>query len=154
MIERVIKILVCISPILTGGVCEMVPISDPVEYEDVIGEYEANFSDEFVDMLILNNDSTYIHYFKSSTGAEYVDTNIWRLDYLEYDDGAKRHAVVMLSAYKCRFASEPSTNFRMKKYRQNSDDKNDVTMGLGVFKKAGSISIGFETYGNTYKKIK
>ena len=152
--KAIIKILVCISPILLGGVCEMVPMSDPVEYEDVIGEYKANFSDEFIDMLTLNTDSTYVHYFKSSLGVVHVDTNSWRLDYLGYKEDNKRHAVVMLNAYKCRFASEPSIDFRMKKYQQNPDDSTDTTMGLGVFKKDGSIAIGFETYGNTYKKIK
>jgi hypothetical protein len=60
--------------LLTGGVCEMGPTSDPIDLKDIPGIYESNYNAGLVDKIEVRVDSVYIRYFVSYNGHKFTDS--------------------------------------------------------------------------------
>lgn len=97
-----ITCLAIVSILLTGGVCEMVPRSEPIFREDLIGDYAANFDRGLIDSLKLNDDSTYVRWFMGEDSVLFVDTGFWRMQYSRSPNDA-RHVNLFIPLFIPRY---------------------------------------------------
>lgn len=79
MNKIVVMILIFIT--LTAGVCEMVPMSDPIEKDEIRGKFYANFSSGKEDIIEFIDDSSYIRYLCTFNDTVYIDTGKWEALY-------------------------------------------------------------------------
>jgi hypothetical protein len=63
--------------VFTAGVCEMVPMSEPILPGDLFGGYRATISAGHLDSLYLLPDSLYVRRYESWDGRAFTDTGVW-----------------------------------------------------------------------------
>lgn len=82
--------------LLLLGMCEIEPTSLPVDRDEVIGLYVANYKAGLVETIELRGDSTYTYYFLAKDSTEYTIENTWGF---HYDMGSKRHPSISLDEF-------------------------------------------------------
>ena len=120
MIYRVLAAAV-VFLLLSGGVCEMVPNNYPLEYRDILGTYDADYSAGLMDRIVLRDDSTYVRYFTTFDNVMYADTGrfvIW----FGYEDA--RRPGISLYNFVNRFTVDPNCH---RVYSNDSDAVLDTT---------------------------
>jgi hypothetical protein len=135
---------------LTAGVCEMEPMSEPVEYSEIIGTYEANYDAGLEDRLELSPDSTYIRYFVTREGREFTDTGRY---IFSYDSDDHRRMSIMLFNFRLRFPVDPTHLFEYNDAEGAVVDSLPCTIATSFHKaKRQKLRIGMSEYGQAYIK--
>ncbi|MFH2037011.1 MAG: hypothetical protein ABIJ45_11455 [Candidatus Zixiibacteriota bacterium] len=59
--------------------CDVSPDSEPINKDELVGEYVANYRAGILDKIIIKKNDIYIRIFESNIGSTFVDTNSWEL---------------------------------------------------------------------------
>jgi hypothetical protein len=146
-------LLVIISFLLTAGVCEMVPSSDPIDLKDIPGVYEANYNAGLVDKIELRPDSIYIHYFESKDGHKYIDSGKYWYRYGRDNDSI--NVSITLWNFINRFTVNPNDNDVFSTANNAIYDSIPHHLSTVLFKEDDEIRIHRQTFGQKYiKKLK
>lgn len=97
-------LLLSLSLFLTGGVCEMVPTSEPIRWTDVTGTYEANFDSGLEDRIELNADGSYVRHLTTHDSIRFVDHGKWVITWTNLDS---THAFITFKDFRRRFPVLP-----------------------------------------------
>ena len=135
---------------LTAGVCEMEwEISQPVDFSEVIGTYEAKHDSALVDRLELKPDSTYVRFFVSIDGKDHTDTGRFWFSYLRND--ARRASIGFLQ-FRHRFARRAEPTSSRDYYPA---DSLPTVWATGFFKyEDGRLRIRRPTLKESYFKVR
>lgn len=122
---------------------EIEKTSDPIKPEEITGQYTAGFGLKENDYLQLQEDSIFIHYFKTISGKLYIDTGFW-----EYTASPKyRQYTVVLNNFKMRY---PQINGCFSNSESAYLDTLATRLVLNLYKDKSSISIKFCPSRNQY----
>jgi hypothetical protein len=145
-------LFVFISFLLTGGVCEMVPSSDPIDLKDIPGVYEANYNAGKVDKIELRPDSIYIRYFESKDGHKYIDSSRY---WYSYDDNDSIDVSITLKHFINRFTIDPDHRNTHSKADNAIYDSIPRDLNTVFFRDDDEIYIVRRSFGQVYvKKLK
>jgi len=135
--------------VLTGGVCEMEPTSEPVTLEEIIGVYEASHDSAMIDRLELRLDSTYVRRFVGKDGREFHDSGTYRF---WHEDGDLRYSHIRFFNFNHHFVTEPP---RTSPQRYSWWDTTYATWGSVFFKRSGKpLRLKRCTYDQSYFKVR
>jgi hypothetical protein len=135
---------------LTAGVCEMEPMSEPVEYSEIIGTYEANYDAGLGNRLGLRPDSTYIRYFMTRDSMEFTDTGRY---IFFYRSGDRRKASIRLFDFRLRFTVDPMSPVKYSDEEDAVLDSLPCTIVTSFHKaKYQKLRIEMSEYGQAYIK--
>jgi len=147
---RRIALLTFLFLTLVAGICEMEwEISQPVEFSEIIGTYEAKHDSALVDRIQLRSDSTYVHFFVSIDGKEHTDTGGFWFRHLRND--ARRTSIGFLQ-FRHRFARRAEPTVSPKYYPTDTVPTTWVTR---FFKSEdGKLQIVRPTVKESYFKVR
>jgi len=137
-VRKLLKQILMLSviTIFSMSCYEIEKTSDPINPDEITGQYTAGFGLKENDYLLLQEDSTFIHYFKTLSGKLYIDTGFW-----EYSASPKyRHYTVVLNNFIMRY---PQINGCFSNSESAGIDTLATRLVLNLYKHETSISIKF-----------
>jgi len=127
--------LIVVLMLIVGclGWGDIEPPSEPVTEAELVGTYVANYRAGLAETIEFRADSTYIYYFKSKDGKEYIDTSRWKL-YNELDRPSRPK--VLLYDFSTRYPLDGSC---YSTHKQAILDTTPRDFPPYVYKKSGRI---------------
>jgi hypothetical protein len=104
-IQMQFLVLIFVWMVFTAGVCEMVPSSKPIRFDDVLGAYGATFHAGKIDSLWLRQDSVWVRRYETWDGREYVDSGKYLFEFRS-SDRDRRYRDIYLYNFVTRFDND------------------------------------------------